>query len=267
MTSDLPAITNIISSSNSNTHINDQQDFLKTEYKKRLVKIDQFLNKLTQKKEFSSSLLISKHGQLLLSKGYGFSDYLTLSNLNTFETVYEVGSLTKEFTALIMLKLDEFRLVNLNEDYLSKYLPKYPHSHQIRIEMLLQHTSGIKDYTELPLFEKVYVKNRYTLHKLIKLFSHLPLDFKPGTKFEYSNSNYIVLGAVIENIISSSSKFDEEYKENAYRQLLYKYILNPVKMEHTIYESGHDDDYYKKGNYAKKYQIAQGLSSSFGIIL
>ncbi|CAF4565607.1 unnamed protein product [Didymodactylos carnosus] len=160
MTSDLPAITNIISSSNSNTHINDQQDFLKTEYKKRLVKIDQFLNKLTQKKEFSGSLLISKHGQLLLSKGYGFSDYLTLSNLNTFETVYEVGSLTKEFTALIMLKLDEFRLVNLNEDYLSKYLPKYPHSHQIRIEMLLQHTSGIKDYTELPLFEKILSPGR-----------------------------------------------------------------------------------------------------------
>ncbi|CAF1395351.1 unnamed protein product [Didymodactylos carnosus] len=260
-------ITNIISSSDSaNTQTNDQQGLLKTKYKKRLEKIDHFLNELTEKKEFSGSVLISRHGQLLLSKGYGFSDYLNLSNLNTFKTMYEIGSLTKEFTALIILKLHEFGLVNVNKDYLSKYLPGYPHSHQIRIEMLLQHISGIKDYTELPLFEEVYVGKTYALNELIKLFSHLPLDFKPGTKFEYSNSNYIVLGAVIKHVMSSAStlsKLGIEDKENAYRQLLHKYILNPVKMHHTIYENGHDDNYYKEDNYREKYQIAQGLLSVF----
>ncbi|CAF1595739.1 unnamed protein product [Didymodactylos carnosus] len=113
----------------------------------------------------------------------------------------------------------------------------------------------------LPLFEKVYVKKGYALNELIKLFSYLPLDFKPGTKFEYSNSNYIILGAVTEHVMSSApalSKLGIEDKENAYRQLLYKYILNPIKMHHTIYQNGHDN-YYKKDNYREKYQIKVGL--------
>ncbi|CAF0949969.1 unnamed protein product [Didymodactylos carnosus] len=242
-------MTSIVVETLSSTNSDHQFRLLRSEFEQRLTKIDHYFTELTQSNEFSGSLLISKCGHILLSKGYGSSDY-TQQTKNTSKTMYRIGSLSKQFTSFIILKLHEQHLLNIDKDFLSAYLPEYPHSNKIRLKMLLNHTSGITDYTELPQFESECVSKTYKLDELIRLFSHCPLDFEPGTKFHYSNSNYILLGAIIHSI-SPSKTFEE---------LLNEYILKPLNMNNTIYECNDDRECVVSNN---THQIAKGRSLSF----
>jgi len=186
--------------------------------KSRLTK---YMDRYSSKNEFSGSILIAKDDEILLNKGYGTADY-NKSIPNKPQTTFEIASLTKQFTATAILMLQEQKLLNVN-DKLSKYIPDYPDGDNITIYNLLTHTSGIPEY--LNYVDSIDTENHnlaYTPEELIELFKNEPFDFSSGTSFEYSNSNYILLGYIIEKV--SNMKY-EDYIENN--------IITPFKLTST----------------------------------
>lgn len=185
--------------------------------------LNKTLNSYLEEKGFEGAALIAKDGQILLKKGYGFANR-EHQILNTPETVFRIASLTKQITAMAILRLEEEKLLHL-QDPISKYLPDYPQGEKITIHHLLSHSSGIANITDLPNLAEL---QRHPLKpkELMSLFNEIPLKFTPGTSCEYSNSGYIVLGAIIELITGQS-----------YGDYIEGHILAPLKMHSTCQES------------------------------
>jgi len=138
----------------------------------------------------------------LLLKGYGSAD-LELDVPTPPAAIYEIGSVTKQFTASAVMQLVEQGKLAL-DDELTKYLPDYPtQGHRITIRRLLDHTSGIKGYTELPAFGALMVR-KLPRDSLVALFSKAPFDFSPGDALVYNNSAYFLLGLIIEKVSGKS---------------------------------------------------------------
>ena len=136
------------------------------------------------------TLAIGRNGDILYARGYG---YRNLSgSLATTTTVYNIGSVTKQFTAACIMLLQQAGKLSV-DDSLAKYLPTYPYARQITIRNLLDHTSGIPDYTDLP-----NLPHTATAMQFFRMVWKQSLDFRPGTRYEYSNTNYIVLGMIVE---------------------------------------------------------------------
>jgi D-alanyl-D-alanine carboxypeptidase len=169
------------------------------------------------------SILITQDGKTLLRKGYG------LANLEWQipvlpDTVFRVGSVTKQFTAVSILMLLEQGKLSL-QDPIEKFIPDYPtQGHRITIEHLLTHTSGIKSYTEMKNWPGDWGKD-FSLDELIAYFKNQPMGFAPGQKWAYNNSGYVLLGAIIENCA-----------QKPYNQFLQDSIFKPLKMESTCLE-------------------------------
>ncbi|CAF0942660.1 unnamed protein product [Adineta steineri] len=183
---------------------------------------DDYLESLANRKLFSGSILIAQNNQILLIKGYGCAEYICQEK-NTSQTIFRTGSVTKPFTAIIILKLYERKQLNL-DNKLSIYCPDYPHGNQITIKHLLSNTSGIEDYTDLEVFEN-RCHESLTIDQVIDMFKDEPLQFTPGSKYRYSNSNYILLGLIIEKVTGKS-----------YELNLQEFILQPCQMKDTGYE-------------------------------
>ncbi|MEO5818697.1 MAG: serine hydrolase domain-containing protein [Gemmatimonadaceae bacterium] len=134
----------------------------------------------------------------LVLKGYGFAD-LEFDVPTPDRAVYEIGSVTKQFTASSILLLQERGQLSL-DDPITKYLPSYPtQGHVITIRRLLDHTSGIKGYTELPEFGN-FMRRHEPRDSLVALFSTKPFDFESGDDMIYNNSAYFLLGLIIEKV-------------------------------------------------------------------
>ena len=132
-----------------------------------------------------------------------------------------IGSMTKQLVAVAVLMLAESGRLSL-DDPLSRFIPDYPNGAQIPIRTLLNHTSGIKSYTELSEVLAGPIWHEATTRQVIASFSHAPPNFAPSQGFAYSNSNYILLGAVIE---SKTGMPWHEYVRRA--------LLEPLGMSHT----------------------------------
>ena len=171
---------------------------------------------------FSGAVLIGYRGKIILVKGYGLANY-ELQVPITPRTKFRLGSLTKAFTAAAILQLAEKSQLGL-DDPVSRYLPDYPQAEKITLHHLLTHTSGIPNFTALPVYPK-FKLNPTTLDRTINLFRNLPLEFEPGTKFSYSNSNYILLTAIIEKV--SGKSYADYLREN---------IFLPLNMLDTCYD-------------------------------
>jgi D-alanyl-D-alanine carboxypeptidase len=140
------------------------------------------------------------------------------------EMRFRLASITKQFTAAaIMLLADEGKL-SVTDD-IAKFLPDYPtHGMKITIENLLTHTSGIKNDTDIHGFAE-NMSADMSVQQVIDFFKNEPLDFDPGTRFSYSNSGYILLGAIIEQISGQS-----------YASFMAQRIFEPLGMTQTAYE-------------------------------
>lgn len=147
---------------------------------------DDYLQSLVSSKTFSGSVLLARDNEIVLIKGYGCAEYI-LQEKNTSQTIFRTGSVTKPFTAVIILQLIERKLLKLN-DKLSLFYPDYPHGNEITVKHLLSHTSGIENYTDMESFENTCTKS-LTIDQLIEVFKDEPLTSKPGSKYNYSNSN------------------------------------------------------------------------------
>jgi CubicO group peptidase (beta-lactamase class C family) len=171
---------------------------------------------------FMGSVLVSCREQVLLSQGYGMAN-LEHSIPNTPQTKFRLGSITKQFTAAAILKLQEQNLLDVHSA-ISTYLPDYPNGEKITVHQLLNHTAGIPNYTS---FEDYRAKQRIeiTLDDLISWFSDRPWEFTPGDRFSYSNSGYAVLTKIIETVSNQS-----------YQDYLQKYIFTPLGMKDSGYD-------------------------------
>jgi CubicO group peptidase (beta-lactamase class C family) len=146
--------------------------------------------------ELSGYVHIVRKGKVLYSRGFGYANR-AVRRANTADTSFRIGSVTKQFTAAAVMLLAERGALSLT-DTIRKHLPSYPAAgDRITLHHLLTHTSGIPSYTDLGGIRGAH-DDPYTADRLLALFAELPLEFEPGQKFGYSNSNYVVLGAVIE---------------------------------------------------------------------
>ncbi len=144
---------------------------------------------------------------------------------NTADTKFRVGSVTKQFTAMLIMQLVEEGKLKLDAP-VTTYIPDYPKDKgdKITIHHLLTHTSGIHNYTDLPTFGDI-MRNPESPEDLVKSFWDLPLDFEPGAKFNYSNSGYILLGYIIEKVTGKS-----------YEDVLKEKIFEPLGMKNSGYD-------------------------------
>jgi len=171
---------------------------------------------------FMGSVLVARAGEVLLSAGYGMAN-LEHDVPHTPQTKFRIGSITKQFTAAAILQLQEQGLLEVH-DSISTYLPDYPNGEQITVHHLLNHTSGIPNYTELNNFEQT-TKIKVTLDDLIARFSGEPLEFTPGERYRYTNSGYVVLTKIIETVSGHS-----------YADYLQHQILEPLGMVDSGYD-------------------------------
>lgn len=199
-------------------------------------KLDEYLSE--DNPLFSGSILVAKDGEILLNRGYNYANW-ELKVPNSPQTKFRISSITKPFTATLIMMLYERGLIDL-EERMCRYLPNCPtHWQEITIYNLLNHTSGIPEYTTLLGADQVS-RDPHNVSGLIDLFREEPLNFTPGDSYQYSNSNYILLGAVIEQVTNQR-----------YRQFLQQVMLDPLGMEN----SGMDDHRQILNARASGYQI------------
>jgi CubicO group peptidase (beta-lactamase class C family) len=150
---------------------------------------------MEQYKMPGTALAVMRDGKIVRAQGYGLAN-VELNVAAKPETIFQSGSMGKQFTATAIMMLVEEGKIGL-EDKITKYFPESPATwNDITIRRLLTHTSGIKDYTE----KDVNYRLDYSEADLLKVFQGFPLDFPPGDKWNYSNTGYVVLGILIHKV-------------------------------------------------------------------
>jgi len=188
-------------------------------------KIGQLLDKYAAYDQLNGAVLVAHEGKVIFKKGYGYANF-EWDIPNTPDTRFRLASVTKQFTAMLILQLSEKGKLQL-DGKVSDYLPDYPKANGSRITIyhLLTHSSGVPNYTSLPDFFQRHARNPYSPKDFIPVFSELPLEFEPGSTFKYSNSGYFILGAIIEQITGMS-----------YAKALQEYIFKPLHMDQSGYD-------------------------------
>ena len=181
--------------------------------------IDGLYGKLNNKTNPGIAVLIAKDGKIIYNKGYGYADIEHTTKI-TPETKFRIGSITKQFIASAILRLQEEGKLSV-EDKLSKYFPDFPRAGEVSIHQLLTHTSGIHSFTNKDSFFVDVVKP-VNNEKLLDYFKNDPYDFNPGDKYQYNNSGYFLLGYIIEKITGDS-----------YGNYLKKQFFDPIGMTNT----------------------------------
>lgn len=179
--------------------------------KQLTVEYDKMLSERFKPGEPGCAALVAKNGQIIYKKAFGLAD-LELNVAMQPDMVFRIGSITKQFTAVAILQLMEQGKLSLQDD-ITKFIPDYPtQAYTITIEHLLTHTSGIKSFTNVPELEK-YNKTDMKPGEVIDLFKNQPMEFAPGTKYNYNNSGFFLLGYIIEKV---SGKTYAEYIQDSF---------------------------------------------------
>lgn len=215
---------------------NKEDFFAIHEDKKIQDELDTYMKALEKNRNFHGSVLVTKDGKILLDKGYGFSN-LEQNTMNKPQTKFAIGSMTKQFTAMAIMQLNEKGLINV-DDKISKYFPELPNGEKITIHNLLTHTSGLMNYTDLSEFWALKPDNKDPL-TVINLIKDMPLEFEPGKQFKYCNTNYVLLGMIVENVTGMTL---EDY--------LQKNIFAPLNMTNTGICYGKNNQYHDATPYS-----------------
>ncbi|AUC84703.1 serine hydrolase [Polaribacter sp. ALD11] len=187
-------------------------------------KIDAILSNQFKANEAGASVLVAKDGQVIYRKAFGKAN-LELDVDMTPDNVFQIGSITKQFTAVSILMLLEEGKLSLEDD-ITKFIPEYPtNGKKITVHHLLTHTSGIKSYTSMQGFGKVMTVDESPL-EFIDFFKDEPMDFEPGEEYKYNNSAYFILGYIIEKV-----------SETSYSKFIKERIFDKVNMSASYYGS------------------------------
>lgn len=186
--------------------------------------IDELMRRYVDNGQFNGTVLVADNGKVIFKKGYGLAN-MEWNIPNAPDTKFRLGSLTKQFTSMLIMQLVEQGKLRL-EGKITDYLTDYPKAagDKITLHHLLTHTSGIPNYSDLPDY-RTYERNRFKPADFIKKFSELPLTFEPGSAFAYSNSGYVLLGAIIEKV--TGKPYEKVLREN---------IFTPLQMLNTGYD-------------------------------
>jgi len=215
----------------------NKEDFFTMSMDEKLQdELDTYMKALQKHHNFHGSVLVAKDGKVLLNKGYGFANF-EQNTLNKSQTKFAIGSMTKQVTAMAIMQLNEQGLIDV-EDTVSKYLPDFPNGDLITLHNLLTHTSGLKNYTEIKEFLTLKPESKDPM-TVIDLIKDMPLEFEPGKEFRYSNTNYTLLGIIIEKATNMSF---EDY--------LQKNIFAPLNMSSTGICYGKNNELYDATPYS-----------------
>lgn len=176
-------------------------------------------------RQFNGAVLVAENGKVVYKGAFGMAN-IEWNIPNTPDTRFRLGSITKQFTAMLTLQLVEQGKIKL-DGKVSDYLPDYRKDigEKVTVHHLLTHTSGIPSYTGQPGFIENVSRNPYKVNEFVKKYASGNLEFEPGSKFSYNNSGYFLLGAIIEQVTGKS-----------YEQVLKETILDPVGMKNTGYD-------------------------------
>lgn len=188
-------------------------------------KIDEFIQKTVEYNIFTGSVLVADNQEVIFQKGYSFANR-EWNIPNDIDTKFRLGSITKQFTAAIILKLREEGKLKL-EDKITDHIPYYRKDtgDKVSIHQLLIHTSGIPSYTSHPDFFGKDSKKDFTVEEFVKQYCMGDFDFEPGSQWAYNNSGYYLLGVIIEEITGMT-----------YADALQHYIFDPLNMKETGFD-------------------------------
>ena len=191
----------------------------------KAAKIDQVISLYHKYGQFNGSALVADNGKVIYKKGVGLAN-MEWNIPNAPDTKFRLGSITKQFTATLILQLVEQGKIKLDAK-LTDYLPDYRKDtgEKVTIHNLLSHTSGIPNYTAQRGFLENASRNPYSVDDFIKKYASGDLEFEPGSKFVYDNSGYFLLGAIIEKV--TGKPYEQVLKEN---------IFDPVGMKNSGYD-------------------------------
>jgi len=178
-------------------------------------RVTAYMENLQHRGEFSGVVLLARDGKILFARGYGMAN-LEHDVPNTVDTKFRLGSVTKQFTAVGIMMLQERKKLSVR-DSICIYVHDCPDSWKsITIHQLLSHTSGIPSFTEFPDNDR-YERLPMQVLDTIARFKDKPLDFPPGNRFQYSDSGYLLLGYIIEQ--ASGEKYEDFIRNNIYEPL------------------------------------------------
>lgn len=191
----------------------------------RAAKVQEVLALAHKYRQFNGAALVAENGKVVYKGAFGMAN-MEWNIPNTPDTKFRLGSITKQFTAMLALQLVEQGKIKL-DGKISDYLPEYRKDvgGKVTVHHLLTHTSGIPSYTGQPGFFENVSRNRYKVADFVKKYASGDLDFDPGSKFSYNNSGYFLLGAIIEQVTGKP-----------YEQVLKQNIFDPIGMKNTGYD-------------------------------
>lgn len=188
-------------------------------------KIEALVNFYSDQQLFNGSILVAEKGNVIYKKAAGMAN-MEWNVPNTTQTKFRVGSITKQFTSMLIMQLVNEGKIDLHKPittYLTNYRKETGDS--ITVHHLLTHSSGLPNYTDNDKFFRNDSKLHFSVSDFIRLYCSGDLEFKPGSRFNYSNSGYFILGAIIEAVTKKS-----------YNDVLEERILNVVGMKNTGYD-------------------------------
>lgn len=186
----------------------------------KAAKTDTLLSYYNQLLRFNGSVLIAQDGKVLMNKGYGFRN-VDKEMLCDSNSIFQVGDVTKTLTSTVVLMLHEQGKLNI-KDKLSKYFKDYPNGDKITIEHLLTNTSGIYNYTDSAEFMQTGVLIAHDQPSMLSMFKDKPLTSVPGKEYHYNNSDYLLLGYIVEQVMGKS-----------YFDVTREMILEPLGMSNS----------------------------------
>jgi CubicO group peptidase (beta-lactamase class C family) len=181
--------------------------------------LEAYLKPFAETGNFMGAVLVARKGRVLFRHAYGMANY-ELQVPNSPATRFHIASVSKPFTAIAILQLEEQGRLSVS-DPVARFIPDFPNGDRIKLEHLLTHTSGIHNVNDLPDYD-TFARSPHTVEQLVAKFSNLPLDFEPGSDYHYSNSNYNLLALILEKMSGES-----------YGDYVRKHILDPAGMQNT----------------------------------
>lgn len=229
-TQNFSAIAKTLEANNKSNDLKIEAD----EYVSKLPKdsqlrIDSLLQFFNRRDLFNGTVLIQQEGNTLLNKSY--NSKLTS---NSVHSQFRIGSLSKTFTAMIIMQLENEAKLNFT-DSIAQFLPDYKHG-ELTIDQLLSHRSGIPDYLDNKEYAAKILEDSYQLNDLVFTFCSDTLDFQPGSRFDYSNSNFTVLALIAERI-----------EGIAFEKILGTRIFDPLDMTSTYFGTAKDSSHLATG--------------------
>jgi CubicO group peptidase (beta-lactamase class C family) len=183
-------------------------------------KMDDYMRAHVEQKNFSGCILVAAEGKIVIAKSYGMANY-EHEIPNATQTKFQIGSMTKSFTALAIMLLKKRGVLSL-DDAVAKYLPDFPYEKKITIRHLLTHTSGLPRIEDIPDHKNIMAKN-LNLEDVLGLLYKIPGKCEPATEYSYNNAGYMLLAEIIEK--TTGKKYGDFLKEQ---------IFDPCGMQNTL---------------------------------